>query len=156
MTIRELILVGQTIRKFHRKIHFNKCEYEYFNMYSNEITQLFFLTNSHDYLWRQHNRSPSSGMARDVIYILRIYNYRDVIMSAMASQITRLTIVYSTVYSGADQREPQSPTSLAFVRAIHRSPVNSPHKWPVTRKMFPCDDVIMRPWYDGLYAASTA
>ena len=67
----------------------------------------------------------------------------DVIMGAMASQITSLTIVYSTVYSGADQRKHQSSTSLAFVRGIHRGPVNSPHKWPVTRKMFPFDDVIM-------------
>ena len=37
----------------------------------------------------------------------------------------------------------QSPASLAFVWGIHRGPVNSPHKWPVTRKMFPFDDVIM-------------
>ena len=34
-------------------------------------------------------------------------------------------------------------TGLFFVRGIHRGPVNSPHKWPVTRKMFPFDDVIM-------------
>ena len=32
---------------------------------------------------------------------------------------------------------------MAFVRGIHRWPVNSPHKGPVTRKMFPFDDVIM-------------
>ena len=64
-------------------------------------------------------------------------------MGANASQITSLTIVYSTVYSGADQRKHQSPASLDFVRRIHRRPVNSPHKWPVTRKMFPFDDVIM-------------
>ena len=64
-------------------------------------------------------------------------------MDAMASQITSLTIVYSTVYSGADQRKHQSSASLAFVWGIHRRPVNSPHKWPVTRKMFPFDDVIM-------------
>ena len=64
-------------------------------------------------------------------------------MGTMASQITCLTIVYSTVYSGADQRKHQSSASLAFVRRIHRRPVNSPHKWPVTRKMFPFDDVIM-------------
>ena len=64
-------------------------------------------------------------------------------MGAMASEITSLTIVYSTVYSGADQRKHQSSTSLAFERGIHRRPVNSPHKWPVTRKMFPFDDVIM-------------
>ena len=71
-------------------------------------------------------------------------HYGDVIMGMMASQITSLTIVYSTVYSGADQRKHQSSASLAFVRGIHRGPVNSPHKWPVTRKMFPFDDVIMQ------------
>ena len=70
-------------------------------------------------------------------------HYSDVIMSMVASQITSLTIVYSTVYSCADQRKHQSSASLAFVRGIHRWPVNSPHKGPVTRKMFPFDDVIM-------------
>ena len=70
-------------------------------------------------------------------------HYDDVIMGAMASQITSLTTVYSTVISGADQRKHQSSVSLAFVWGIHRGPVNSPHKWPVTRKMFPFDDVIM-------------
>ena len=65
-------------------------------------------------------------------------------MDSIASQITSLTIVYSAVYSGADQRKHQSFASLAFVRGIHRGPVNSPHKWPVTRKMFPFDDVIMQ------------
>ena len=65
-------------------------------------------------------------------------------MCAIASQITSLTIVYSTVYSDADERKHQSSASLAFVRGIHRGPVNSPHKWPVTRKMFSFDDVIMR------------
>ena len=64
-------------------------------------------------------------------------------MSAIASQITSLTIVYSTDYPGADQSKHQSSASLAFVWGIHRGPVNSPHKWPVTRKMFPFDDVIM-------------
>ena len=47
------------------------------------------------------------------------------------------------VYSGADQNKHQSFASLAFVRGIHRWPVNSPRKWPVTREMFPFDDVIM-------------
>ena len=64
-------------------------------------------------------------------------------MGAIASQITSLTTVYLTIYSGADQRKHQSSASLTFVRGIHRGPVNSPHKWPVTRKMFPFDDVIM-------------
>ena len=64
-------------------------------------------------------------------------------MGAIASQITSLAIIYSTVYSSADPRKHQSSASLAFVRGIHRRPVNSPHKWPVTRKMTPFDDVIM-------------
>ena len=64
-------------------------------------------------------------------------------MSAMASEIMSIMIVYSIVYSGADRRKHQRSKSLAFVRGIHRWPVNSPHKEPVTRNMFPFDDVIM-------------
>ena len=70
-------------------------------------------------------------------------------MGAIGSQITSLTIVFSTVYSGADQRRHDSSASLAFLRGIHRGPVNFPHKWPVTRKMFPLDDVIMTFQHDG-------
>ena len=77
------------------------------------------------------------------IFLIPPDHYNDVIMGAMAYQITSLTIVYSSVYSGADQRKHQSSASLAFVRRIHRWPVNSPHKEPVARKMFPFDDVIM-------------
>ena len=79
------------------------------------------------------------------LYLLHLIHehYDDVIMSKIASQITSLAIVYSTLYSGADQSKHQSSASLAFVRGIHRGPVNSPHKWPVTRKRFPFDDVIM-------------
>ena len=84
------------------------------------------------------------------------YHYNDVIMSAIASQITSLMIVFSTVYSDADQRKHQSSASLAFVRGIHRGPVNSPHKWPVTRKMFPFDDVIMQEDYYMVYYVSAA
>ena len=67
------------------------------------------------------------------------HHYCDVTMGKMAYLITSLTSVYSTVHSGADQ----SSASLAFVWGIHRRPVNSPHKGPVNRKMFPFDDVIM-------------
>ena len=59
-------------------------------------------------------------------------------MGATASQIISLTIVFSTLYSDADKRKHQSSASLAFV-----GPVNSPRKWPLTRKMLPFDDVIM-------------
>ena len=61
--------------------------------------------------------------------LLKIYSksligkhYSDFIMTVMTSQITSLTIVYSTFYSGADQRKHQSSTSLAFVSGIHRWP----------------------------------
>ena len=72
-------------------------------------------------------------------------HYDDAIMIAMASQITSLTIVYSTAYLGTDERKHQSPASLAFVRGIHRTGDRwiPRTKWPVTRKMFPFDDVIM-------------
>ena len=83
---------------------------------------------------------PWSNAARTLPWSV---HYIDVIMTTVASQITSLTVVYSTVYSVADQRKHQSSASLAFVRGIHRRPVNSPHKWPVTRKMVPFDDVIM-------------
>ena len=55
-------------------------------------------------------------------------HYSGVIMSAMASEITSVLIVCSTVCSGADQRKHQSSASLAFVRGIHQRPVDSPHK----------------------------
>ena len=61
------------------------------------------------------------------LYDIGIYHdvemhYNDVIMGSIASQITSLAIVYSVVYSGADQRKHQSSASLAFVWVIHRSP----------------------------------
>ena len=93
------------------------------------------------------NQSPYSSMKTHVPlelsskYSWRTHlHYSDVIM---ASQITSFTIVYSTVYSGADPRKHQSSTPLAFVWGNHRWPVNSPHKGPVMRKMFPFDDVVM-------------
>ena len=89
--------------------------------------------------WKKHKAQQNRGLTINVMG-----HNTDVMMSAMASQITSLTIVYLTVYSGTDQRKHQSSVSLAFLRWIHRRPKNSPHKGPVTRKMFPFDDVIMR------------
>ena len=80
---------------------------------------------------------------RPAFWVFLFYHYDDVIMTMLASQITSLTVVYSIVYSGVDQSKHQSSASLAFVQEIHRGPVNFPHKWPVTRKMLPFDDVIM-------------
>ena len=106
-----------------------------------------------------HGSSMIRRSRHRILYVFvsngkRAYHYSDIIMGAMASQITSLTvvfptvitsitIVYSIVNSGADQRKHQSSASLAFVRGLHRGPVNSPHKGPVTRKMFPFDDVII-------------
>ena len=60
-------------------------------------------------------------------------HYSHVIMGVMASQSTGVPFFCS----GGDQRKHVSSVSLAFVRGIHRWPVDSPHKGPVTRKMFP-------------------
>ena len=87
-------------------------------------------------------------------YILAINadsHYNDVIMGTIAFQITSLTIVYSIVYSDADQRKHQSSASLAFVREIHREPLNSPHKWPVMRK---CLHLMTSSCADGLETAA--
>ena len=90
-----------------------------------------------------HIRTESPGMwdigyRSSVQYMMaQLYHYSDVKMGPM------VPIVYLTVDSGADQRKHQNSASLAFVRGIHRWPVNSPHKWPVTRKKFPFDDVII-------------
>ena len=73
-------------------------------------------------------------------------HYNDVIMAAMASQISSPAIVYKADYSGAAQRKHQSSSSLVFVLGIHQWPVNSPHKGPVTRKMLPLGDVIRQKW----------
>ena len=86
-----------------------------------------------------HNENSSFVLS---LYVI-LHRYCDVIMGAMASEITSLTIVYSTVYSGADQRKHQSSVSLAFGRGIHRGPVNYPHKWPLTRRMFPFENLGM-------------
>ena len=74
-----------------------------------------------------------------LIRCLIFHHYDGVIMGTIASQISSLTIVYFD----ADQRKYQSSASLAFVRGIHRGPVISLHKWPVTREMLPFDDVMM-------------
>ena len=109
------------------------CGYNTFRFY-----QLLLLQ------WLKSRPSPHDSQLFEVKTKYLVFShYGDVIMGEIASQISCLTIVYSTVYSDADQRKHPSSASLAFVRGIHRGPVNSPHKWPLTRKMFPFDDVIM-------------
>ena len=78
------------------------------------------------------------------------FHYSDVIMIAIAFQISSVSIVCSIVSSCADQRSHESSASLAFVMGIHRWPVDSTHKRPVTWKMFLFDNVIMC-IYSGWY-----
>ena len=83
-------------------------------------------------------------------------HYSGVIMGSMASQISGVSSVCPTVCSRADQRKYQSSASLAFVRGIHRWPVDSSHKGPVTRKIFPFDDVFMPIWPSAKLVQTTA
>ena len=68
-----------------------------------------------------------------------VAHYNDVIMWRHKVSTLCLTVCW-----GADQRKHQSSASLAFVRGIHRAPVDSPHKVAATRKKFPFYDVIMK------------
>ena len=66
-------------------------------------------------------------------------------MDSMASQITSLTnCLLIRLFGRRSIKKHQNSASLAFVRGNHQGPVNSTHKCPVTRKMLPFDDVIMR------------
>ena len=97
-------------------------------------------------IWHMQNKHPMNKTHTSTIPMMlfvKSIHYCDVIMSVIVSQITSVSIVYSTVCSSADQRTHHNSASLAIVRGIHRSPVNSPHTGPVTCKMFPCEDVIM-------------
>ena len=109
-------------------VYYRKKKQKKHQMYPQLICMQPGHTNQHWAYWVNH---------------MEAYHYNDIIIGTMASQITSLMIVYSTVYSGADQRKNKSSKSLAFVQGIHRWPVNSLHKWPVMRKMFPFGEVIM-------------
>ena len=96
---------------------------------------------TYDFCSKQRVNSPGTARTGPGVWCDwgindRLQHFNDVIIGVMASQIASFTIDYSSVYSGADQRKHQSSASLAFVRAIHRWPVNSPHQGPVTRKIF--------------------
>ena len=91
--------------------------------------------------------APES-LAIDFATVSVQYNHcNDVTMSSIASQITSLTVVYSTVYSDADQRKHQSFASLAFVWGIHRDRWIPRTQGQLRGKMFPLYDVIMTPPY---------
>ena len=86
--------------------------------------------------WQGSIRNVMDGVSLDSVH------YNDVIMGVMVSYITNLTIFYSMVYSGTDQRKRQSPASLAFVRGIHQGLVNSTDKWPVIQNLIPFSNFV--------------
>ena len=86
--------------------------------------------------------SPTNSICCSVIRALvSESHYSDVVMGSMASQITSLAIDYSSVYSKIKETSKLRVTGICAGNSP--GPVNSPHKWPVTQKMFPFDDVIM-------------
>ena len=116
-----------------------------------DTTTIMIITNSRKIEWLfNDNTSQNWVQLNPVETLLSITQYctnfsycSDVIMNTMASQITGVSIVCSIVCSDADQRKYQSSVPLDFVRGSHRWPMHSPNKGPVTRKIFPFDDVIM-------------
>ena len=111
-------------------------------IHSQTSTWMWFLIHAGIKVIPCWQNEPNWGLNMLTLLWLQIH-YSVVIMSTMAYQVTGVPIVCSTVCSGADQRKHQSTVWLAFVRGIHRSPVNFPHKGPVTPKMFSFDNVIM-------------
>ena len=91
------------------------------------------LQKGHNTLWKSYWHT--SNINRTLVGNTIIdHNYTEVIMSLMASQITSLTIVYSAVL--------QAQIKENIKALCHWPLVNYPHKRPITRKMFPFDDVI--------------
>ena len=123
---------------------FNRMENN-FSLICKNIYWLYLLTcitKKGFYFFFHLSNNFEVGLITLYFHILQLHN-RDVIMSPMASQITGMSVVCSAVCPDAYQTKHQSSASLAFVRGIHRWPVNSQHKGPVTRKMFPFDNVII-------------
>ena len=91
----------------------------------------------------QHNLIGKCPKEAQLDALMKHLHYNDVTMTTMASQITSLTVVYSTVYSDADKKKTSKLRVTGLCVGNSPGAVNSPHKGPVTRKMFPFDDVIM-------------
>ena len=131
---------------FHHDFHHDSCDY-YWDFYGQPFHKAFICTREGQYLTRRYKYLTHRAMNKmaDIykqlqmqLFAYKSYwichpHYNDVTMSAMESQITSLTVVYSTVYSGADQRKHQSSASLAFVRGIHRWPVYPLLTLPILR-----------------------
>ena len=130
----QLLMFAKASLKFAKTFHSKNTQ--------RSLTILLRFNNTQDCVsvWLERAENQNKTL-KNSAHIGRLHC--EVIMGAMASQITSLIIVSSPVYSGTDQRKRESSASLASVRGNHRWPVKSTHKRPVTRKMFPFDDVII-------------
>ena len=90
-----------------------------------------------------HGQSLAGFGAREVT-IAKNDRYQPTPLQCHHNEHDGVSVICSIVCSGADHRKHQSSASLAFVRGMHRWPVDSPKKGPVTRNKFPFDDVIMK------------
>ena len=114
-----------------------------------------YQANRRHTIWCQQDRSRATTISHTLIPCTQIglcmpcanqYHYNNVIMNAIVCQITASRFFTQALIQAHIKEKNQSFASLALVRGIHRWPVNSPHKGPVTRKMFPFDDLIMILW----------
>ena len=98
--------------------------------------------NTSHNIWILLSISIYSGNIKPIsaLFSLLYDNFHDCTFQSVLSRLYDWT---RCVYTGTDQRKYQSSASLAFVRGNHRWLVNSPYKGPVTRKMFPFDNVFI-------------
>ena len=130
-------------RKWHSNTTWQIINYDWFYPKTKHFLPANFHLQSENLCANRIDGVRKNSLS-DVCFLLhQEFHYDDIIMNTMASPITSLTSVYSSVYSGADRRKHHGSASLASVRGIHRWAVNSPHKNPVTRKMCSFEDVIM-------------
>ena len=94
---------------------------------STELKLIYWAKSKHNRIFPESKYLPSHPITRRFnpgcstdVKLMSLWHYNDAIMTTIASQITSLTVVYSTVYSDADQRKHPSSASLAFVWGIHR------------------------------------
>ena len=118
-----------------------------------QCTQLYITENITSIVSRPIKWNPHCCLqVRNIFFVWGIHWHRMVqpivVQSpVISSRITGVSIVYSAVHWVTDHRKHQSSRSLAVVRGIHRWPMDSPHKGPVTRKLF---HLMTSSWYGSL------
>ena len=145
---------GYVVNKMHLENTLHILRIAFFSTSSDRCTSIIYRTLSSGERSRIFFRLPINRRLCPTLlslythrYIMEapiaMVNYNGVIMSIWRLKSPALPLFTQPFIQGKDQGKHQSSASLAFLRGIHRSPMNSPHKGPVTQKMFPFDDIIM-------------